>query len=286
MSTFDPTLPTRGEAAFPFRFDGAVNINDEGVNDGLVAHIAPISRPDGSIAHWLTRVESLQTYTLLASQCLEFSLQPQSENIIAQHEMRTRGNAPSHRVHNQSSRFWPCVSNEFMARCFCGSLDGARQLFDAIERALSTDSPLSLMLGECLDEQPLQSMLFEFEAEGLGMVHMVYNYDWTDPGFSALEESLRLDPLSGFDQMPWIYDSQDYHGTYDDYCSNNFIDSTSPEFALAAWKHVVNQESLQTFLTGNDSFSRMQTILTVAADRLAIESTVSPVDESRPALRV
>lgn len=206
-------------------------------NVPLKASFAEIPCANEDSKTWVTRTAPIDTYHHRAAEVLELAAEPQMGFIDG---------APVPLDSDDGYAFWPIVSNEFMAKAFCGELGAARELMRAIEYLWSTDANLTAQLIEERDENPLQVYLFEFEPEGYGIVHVSFNYDWDD-SLMAMEEALRAMVPDVFKKLPYVFDSNDYFGTYDFYCSKNFTDSTNQEMAEAAWSHCIRKDSLREF---------------------------------------
>ena len=229
-------LPTRRADALRGVFDGCVNIHKNG---SLQARGACLDLGQGETA-WLMRVEALNTYWHHAQEVLELSAFAPYPGWDRSDEPEEGARAGS--GERQSACFWPIVSNEFMARCFCGEAGACRELMVEMERELAADPGLvASILGSC-DDNPFQVYLHEL-GDGMGIVHCSFNYDW-EGGYADLEERLRQKHPGIWERLPWVFDSNDYFGTYDHYCSDSFIEQTSPELALAAWEACLDKPGL------------------------------------------
>jgi hypothetical protein len=141
-----------------------------------------------------------------------------------------------------------------MGRAFCGELSAARELMQAIESLWARDPELSNELIASCDDNPLHVYLFEFEKDGLAAVHFSYNYEWDEPK-ARMEAALREAAPDQFEKLPYIFNSEDYFGTYDFYCSESFLSQTSEEMTLAAWRHCTNKPGLRECIDGHTGFS-------------------------------
>lgn len=227
--------PTFQPEALQAEFEIVVNVGSPN-NANIKASFAEI--PCGGTKAWVTRTAPIDTYHHRAAEVLELAAEPQMEFIDG---------APVPTDVGDGYAFWPIMSNEFMAKAFCGELGAARELMRAIEYLWSTDANLAAQLIEERDENPLQVYLFEFELEGYGIVHVSFNYDWDD-SLMAMEEALRAMVPDVFKKLPYVFDSNDYFGTYDFYCSQNFTEKTSVSIAEAAWNHCIDKAGLRECL--------------------------------------
>lgn len=240
-------LPTRKPGALRGSFDGWFNIHSN--PDATEVFGAKIESSPSGEAYWLSRIGPFKEVHHHVAELIEIGREPQMRSWI--------GETPG----DKGWLFWPAVSNEFMARCFCGSAQGARKLFEALEERFGkNDALIQELLGDEHGEG-LQAMLVEFEPEGLGLVHFVFNYDWDGP-WEQLEAELRSDAHSGFDQLPWTYCSQDYFNTYDTYGTDSFLSQTCPEMAEAAWRHCHDKKGLKYFLKESPNAMALYAALT------------------------
>lgn len=273
-------LPTRGPKALRGVFDGCVNIHKNGK---IEAYGSCLQLGQGETA-WLMRLGGMDTYWHKAAEVLELSMvasYPEWENAGAR-EFGARSSAGAGAGEREPVFFWPIVSNEFMARCFCGEADACRELMVEMERELASDPGLvSAVLGSC-DDNPFQVYLHDLGG-GKGIVHCSYGYDW-DAGCALLEERLRERCPEIWARLPWVFDSEDYFGTYDHYCSDSFIGQTSPELALSAWEACIDKEGLMQCLSSRSRGGKP--IMAALLEKMELARAARETGKQGPALKL
>lgn len=171
-SPFEALCPTRDVSALSACFEPV----DDGSTEPLSVLGAAVELEDGN-CFWLTRLPAINTTYHRAAEVLEIG----ASSIF---ELDGAGEA----VNKETKRpnFWDVLSNEFFAHCYCGDLSSARELMRVIEsQCVVNAAQTQVVVAEC-DDLPIQVYLFEFEPEGLGIVHLAHGVEW-DHDFQALE---------------------------------------------------------------------------------------------------
>lgn len=236
-SPFEALCPTRDVSALSACFEPV----DDGSTEPLPVSGAAVELEDGN-RFWLTRLPAINTTYHRAAEVLEIG----ASSIFELDGAGEAGNKETKRPY-----FWDVLSSEFFAHCYCGDLSSARELMRVIEsQCVVNAAQTQVVVAEC-DDLPIQVYLFEFEPEGLGIVHLAHGVEW-DHDFQALENMWREAAPAVFAKLPYIFDSDDYFATYDFYCSDSFVKQTSEELALAAWAHCLNKDYLRECLVDNE----------------------------------
>lgn len=241
----------------------------------------------GAEAAWITRVEGGQTAHHTAAQGLRFSRRPALR--AWEDGDGSEDGAPAYQTRFNSNLSW-----EHQAHCICGDLEAARSLMDAMERELATDSQWSSWLLGHRDDVCLEAYLIEFPSHGLGMVHFINENEWGESGPTAdFEKTLRRKHPDLFNRLPWVFNSQDYFGSCDFYCSANFFSQTSVALGLAAYDSARDPALLLTELledshefNADDSDARPLLDALAQREREAIDAAAGPGISRKAAPRV
>lgn len=261
--------PTLRAGAMRVKYANVVNIGGE-ENASLATWQAEAIDPKSGSVGWITRTGPIKTYWHVAAETLELARERQGEEL----------DGKARRWDGEEEHFWPVISNEFMAKAFCGEVGAARELMREVEALWASDHAWREEALDWLSENPLQAYLFELEG-GLATVHFSFSYEWEGP-LSRMEDKLRAKRPDLFEKLDQEFVSNDYFGTYDFYCSASFIEQTSKEMAAAAWRSCVNQEGLASCLENRGGAEAIRGIM---AELEAIEIGKSAAEGKKDGIK-